>query len=52
MTRHRRRAMNAPEDREVAVALRRGRWLASGLRSLMATISLAIVVLAAQSIAH
>ena len=52
MTRLRRRVMTAPEDRGAAAALRRGRWLASGLRSLMAALTLAIVLLAAQSIAH
>ncbi|MGH9293607.1 MAG: hypothetical protein ACRDZ6_12695 [Acidimicrobiales bacterium] len=50
MTRLRRRAIAAPEDGGAVVAVRRGRWLAGGLRGLMAGLTLAIVVLAAVAI--
>lgn len=52
MTRLRRQAASAPEDRGLSVSLRRGRLLANMLRGLMAAVTLAIVVLAAQIISH
>ena len=52
MTRFRRQAASAPEDRGLSASLHRGRLLANMLRSLMATVTLAIVVLAAQIITH
>lgn len=50
MTRLRRRAMSTPDDDNALAAVRRGKWLASGVRSLMAILTLAIVVLGAQAI--
>jgi len=50
MTRLRRRAMSTPDDDHALAAVRRGKWLASGVRSLMAVLTLAIVVLGAQAI--
>jgi hypothetical protein len=44
--------MSAPDDLDVARAVRRGRLVAGGLRSLMALVTLAVVVLAAQAISH
>ena len=52
MTRLRRQATSAPEDQGLAVTVRRGRLLANMLRGLMAAVTLAIVVLAAQILAH
>ena len=52
MTRLRRQATSAPEDQGLAVSVRRGRLLANMLRGLMAAVTLAIVVLAAQIITH
>jgi hypothetical protein len=52
MTTLRRQAMSAPDDLDVARAVRRGRLVAGGLRSLMALVTLAVVVLAAQAISH
>ncbi len=52
MTRLRRQATSAPEDQGLAVTVRRGRLLANMLRGLMAAVTLAIVVLAAQIITH
>lgn len=52
MTRLRRQATSAPEDQGLAVSMRRGRLLAYMLRGLMAAVTLAIVVLAAQIITH
>jgi len=49
MTRLRRRAVADPED-GIAAAVRRGRRLAGGLRGIMAALTLALVVLAAQAI--
>lgn len=48
----RRRAMSNPGDHDAARAVRRGRLLAGTLRCLMALVTLAIVVLAAQVITH
>ena len=48
----RRQAMGAPDDQIVAGAIRRGRLVAGALRGLMALVTLAIVVLAAQAISH
>ena len=52
MTIRRRRAMSTPEDHDAGRAVRRGRLLAGALRGLMALVTLAIVVLAAQAISH
>jgi hypothetical protein len=52
MTTLRRQAMSTPDDLDVARAVRRGRLVAGGLRSLMALVTLAVVVLAAQAISH
>lgn len=52
MTRLRRQAASAPVDRGLSASLRRGRLLANMLRGLMATLTLTIVVLAAQIISH
>jgi hypothetical protein len=52
MTTLRRQAMGAPDDQIVAGAVRRGRLVAGALRGLMALVTLAIVVLAAQAISH
>jgi hypothetical protein len=52
MTILRRRAMSIPEDHNAGRAVRRGRLLAGALRGLMAFVTLAIVVLAAQVISH
>lgn len=51
MTLLRRRAVASPGDGATVVAIRRGRRLASTLRSLMAGVTLALVVLAA-TLAH
>lgn len=52
MTILRRRTMSIPEDHNAGRAVRRGRLLAGALRGLMAFVTLAIVVLAAQVISH
>ncbi len=52
MTTLRRQAMGAPDDQIVAGAVRQGRLVAGALRGLMALVTLAIVVLAAQAISH
>ncbi|HVC71133.1 MAG TPA: hypothetical protein VNC61_12835 [Acidimicrobiales bacterium] len=52
MTILRRQAMSAPGDHDAVSAVRRGRPVASALRSLMALVTLAVVVLAAQVISH
>lgn len=46
------RATAVPNDAASAVALRRGRRLASSLRGVMALLTLSTLVLAAQAIAH
>jgi hypothetical protein len=46
------RAITAPDDQEIARAVRRGRMLAGALRGLMALVPLAIIVFAAQAISH
>ena len=50
MTVLRRRAVTAPDDRAAADAVRRGRVLAGALRTTMALVTLAVLVLAAQAI--
>jgi hypothetical protein len=50
MTTLRRQAMSSPDDHDVAV--RRGRLVAGGLRGLMAVVTLAVLVLAAQAVAR
>ena len=52
MTTLRRQAMSAPGDHDADRAVRRGRLVAGALRSLMALVTLAVVVLAAQVISH
>ena len=52
MTTLRREAMSSPDDHDLADAVRRGRLAAGGLRGLMAAVTLAVLVLAAQTIAH
>ncbi|MGH9086768.1 MAG: hypothetical protein ACRDYZ_01425 [Acidimicrobiales bacterium] len=52
MTRRRRQAADARENRGLARLVRRGRLLAAVLRGLMALVILAVVVLAAQSLTH
>ena len=52
MTTLRRRAVIAPDDLATAEAVRRGRILAGALRSTMALVTLAVLVLAAQAISH
>lgn len=52
MTGLRQRAAAGSDDHGVADAVRRGRMLAGALRGLMALLTLAIVVLAAQVISH
>jgi hypothetical protein len=48
----RRQAMGSPDDHDAARAVRRGRLVASGLRGLMAMVTLAVVVLAALAISR
>lgn len=50
MTRLRRRAISVPPEIGVGAAIRRGRMVAGALRSLMAVLTLAIVVLASIAI--
>ena len=52
MTRLRRQAASGPVDGGLSASLRRGRILAGMLRGLMGAVTLAIVVLAAQILAH
>lgn len=52
MTRLRRRAITVPLQKGAGVAIRRGRVVAGVLRSAMAILTLAIVVLAAIAITH
>jgi len=52
MTALRRKLIANPSDSSTAVALRRGRLLANGIRGLMALMTLAIVILAAFAITH
>lgn len=52
MTRLRLQAALAPADRAVATAVRRGGVLAGALRGVMALLTLSVVVLAAQALAH
>ena len=52
MTALRRKLIANAGDSSTAVALRRGRLLANGIRGLMALMTLAIVILAAFAVAH
>ena len=52
MTALRRRALSAPQDDVAGRAVRRGRLVAGALRGLMALVTLAVVVLAAQAISN
>ena len=52
MTGLRRRSMRTPDDAHLSRAVRRGRLVATALRSLMALITLAIVALAAVAVTH
>jgi len=52
MTALRRKLIANPRDSSTAVALRRGRLLANGIRGLMALMTLAIVILAAFAVTH
>ena len=52
MTKLRRRAMSSGGDDASANALHRGRLLAGSLRSLMALLTLGVLLLAAQAISH
>jgi len=52
MTALRRKLIANPRDSSTAVALRRGRLLANGIRGLMALTTLAIVILAAFAVTH
>ncbi|MGH9083192.1 MAG: hypothetical protein ACRDWN_07600 [Acidimicrobiales bacterium] len=52
MTRLGRRAVGTPEDDGARRAVRRGRKVATALRSLMGAVTFAIVLLAAAAIAH
>jgi hypothetical protein len=52
MTQRRQRAVSAPGDSAAAQAVRQGRWVAGGLRGLMAALTVAIVVLSAEAISH
>jgi uncharacterized membrane protein len=52
MTALRRKLIANTRDSSTAVALRRGRLLANGIRGLMALVTLAIVILAAFAVTH
>ena len=52
MTALRRKLIANPRDSSTAVALRRGRLLANGIRGMMALMTLAIVILAAFAVTH
>jgi len=52
MTALRRKLIANPRDSSTAVALRRGRLLANGIRGLLALMTLAIVILAAFAVTH
>jgi hypothetical protein len=52
MTKLRRRSASSPGDLGAADAVRRGRLLAGALRSVMALMTLGVLVLAAQAISH
>lgn len=52
MGRRRRRALGVPADPAAAAAVRRGRVAATALRTLMAALTLAVVVLAGVAITH
>ena len=52
MTKLRRRAMNSAGDEAAADAVRRGHLLAGALRSVMALLTLGVLLLAAQAISH